>query len=977
MSVSTIATAIRVFFSYAATSYKDTRLVHRLRRQLSNVRRQRLIDDSFDSAQSNSEHLVRLGLDTAHIIVLLVSADYMELDRCVQVELARALERHHTEGVSLVPVLVAPTELKGSPLEQLVFLPKDHKPVCARAGIAIEQALVEVASEIHRIAEKLVRSTQGDLQTEARRSLDDIPYMRNEFFTDREDVLSALSTYFTAHRPHTRVRVQTLYGLEGVGKTQIAVEYAYRHHEAYRAIIWLDADANNLVDSIRALRNRCAFSEQDCADESHLYAAFRRWLQQQETWLMVLDGLDDLQMLNKFLPFESSGHVLVTTLGHVAGHLAHPVPVMEMADRDAAIFLLNRARLPDGEIRDGELPWPAYGQAIAIVREMGGLTLALDQAGAYIEETRCGLDGYLQRYRRQGVKLLSWRGQQAHTHQDSIQWALSLTFVKVDRLCSEAMNLLYLFAFLHPDMIPKDIIEQGMAALDGPLRVLKANAIALDKALAILFRFSLIRQRMDTSSLSIHRVFQVVLKEGLTTVRQRQWATRAVRLVSAVFPQAEFSNWSTCEKYLSQARHCADLLTTLRPAPREGISLLQRLGSYCYQRAWYPEAEKNLKVALRLSEQRGDAESERAQVLNSLTILYHRQGKYPAAEAAAQKALSIREQICGPEHRLVAQTLNNLALLYQDWDRYQEAEDLYQRVLDISTCTLGPDHPDTAASLSNLAVLYDLQGKDAQAWPLYQRAFSIEERTLDARHPELALSLNVQARRAADQGHYQEAEKLYRHALAIQEEVLSLAHPDTARTLTNLADLYRLQQNPSEAETLYLQVLDIYTQVLSEDHPDAATVLNNLAYLFRQQGRYAEAEVRYQQALGIYEQISGPDHPDTANVLNNLGWMYSFMQKYERAEACLRRVLDIHERVPGLIYPDPRGTLSALAEVLMQQQRYAQAEPFYRQVVQIIREDADPLHSDLAQATERYAFLLAHLEEEQQGPSHQSGGNGP
>lgn len=886
----------------------------------------------------------------------------------MQVELARALERHNTEGVSLIPVLVAPTELKGSVLEQLVFLPKDHKPLCARAGIGIDLALVEVASEIHRIAEKLARSIHEGAQIETWLSVNDIPYMRNGFFTDREDILSALYEYFTVHRAFVQMRVQALYGLDGVGKTQIAVEYAYRHRSHYRTIIWLDAESGSLVNGIRDLAERCGFSEQDCADDVHLYAAFRRWLRQQESWLLVLDGLDALPLLNKFLPFESSGHVLVTTLGQAAGYLAHPVLVTEMAEEDAATFLLRRARLIDEQTRDAGISQPTHGQAIAIVREVGGLTLALDQAGAYIEETHCGLVVYLRRYIRRRAELLARRGQQAHTHPDSVQLALSLVFAKVSVMCRQAMNLLYVFAFLYPDSIPNDIIEQGMAVLHGPLRVLKTNPMMLDTAMAILFKFSLLQQRNEAGIWSMHRVVQTVLKEKLTQKRRHQWATQAVRLVSAVFPRTDFHNWSTCEKYLSQARHCADLLAELQPAPREAIPLLQRLGSYCSQRAWYQEAETHLRMALTLCGQRTDAESERAQVLNNLAVLYHRQGTYLAGETACQRALEIREQIYGPDHPLVAQTLNDLALLYQDWGKYQQAERLYQRVLEMDASTLGSDHPDIAASLSNLARLYDLQGKGAQAEPLYRRAFAIEKRTLDARHPHWTLSLNVQAGQSVARGDYQEAEKLYRRALAIQEEVLSLAHPDTAQTLTNLAGLYELLQRSPEAEALYLQAFDIYTRVLGQDHRDVATVLHNLAYLFRQQGRYVEAEVRYRQALDIYERTVDPDHPDTASALANLGWLYFLMQKYEHAEIYLKRGLDIRERVLGRDHPDTCRSLSALAELLIQQGQYAMAEPLYRRVLPIVRQVLNPEDPSAIFALERYAFLLAHIRNEEKEP---------
>lgn len=964
MVLPAIATAIRIFFSYATTSRKDRCLFHRLSKQLSTLRLQKLIDDSLDSARGTSESLVRLLIDTAQIIVVLVSADYLDQERS-QVELTRALERHRTEGVHLIPVLLYPTELKGSPLEQLVFLPADRRPVSDRAGVSIDHALVEVASEIRRVVEQLAEAGRAAGPARMHPALNAIPYRHNEFFTDREAILRALHTYFTAEQQFTRTRVQALNGLVGVGKTQIAVEYAYRHRSEYQTILWLEADAGNLVNSVRSLAGLCSFTEQDQEDEGRLFAAFGRWLQHHAAWLLVLDGLDDLPVLDRFIPFECSGHVLVTTLSQATGDLAYPVPVMEMTDEDGVAFLLRRARIVGEQAAGRDISAPVYAAAHTIVREVGCLALALDQAGAYIEETRCGLAGYLARYRQQGAVLLEMRGRLAHTHRHSVRQTLLLTFARVAELCPAAMELLHLFAFLQPDAIPNELIEQGVAALDGPVRALRGDAVALDRALAILLRFSLIQRRSDTTMLSIHRVVQAVLKEGLPIRQRRQWATRVVRLVCAAFPQPEFSAWPTCERYLAQARRCADLLAQLHPVPGEAVLLLLRLGSYCYQRARYPEAEKHLQAALTLCEQGADAGEEMARALNGLALLSHRQGAYQAAETFHQRALAIREQTWGQHHRVVAQTLNNLALLYQDWGRYQAAEDLYQRVLDIDARTLGPDHPDAAISLSNLALLYDRQGKYAQAEPLYQRAFAIEERTLDASHPDLALSLNMQAERHAAQGEYQEAERLYRRALAIQEQVIGPLHPDIARTLNNLANLYEEQQRYPEAEALYLQALRLYQQLGSE-YPETADVLNNLAYLLRQQERYPEAETFYQQALRIYELTSGSDHRDMASVLNNLGWLYCLMHRYEPSEAYLKRGLDICERILGREHLDTSRGLSALAELWVQQHRYDLAEPLYRRVVQIVGQQMGPQHPETTYVLQRYAFLLERLDEQRE-----------
>ncbi|HEY1353538.1 MAG TPA: FxSxx-COOH system tetratricopeptide repeat protein [Ktedonobacteraceae bacterium] len=964
MSVPVIAPAICVFFSYATNSRKDTCLFHRLRKHLSNLRQQQLIN-AVDSAHCSSEQLARSLIDAAQVVVLLISADYLDLDRCAQVEMTRALERHRSEGLHLVPVLLSPTELQGSPLEQFTFLPADNRPVSARASISIEHVLVEVAREIRKVVEKLSRPVA---QVEPRPAQNAIPYRRNVFFTDREAILSLLHDYFSTAWTFKQTRIQALTGLVGIGKTQIAVEYIYRHRDEYQTVFWIEADTGNLTSAIRSLAGRCAFSVQDCEDEQRLYTALRHWLGHHDEWLLVLDGLDDLPLINRFVPFESSGHVLVTTLSQATGYMAHPVAVEALSDEDGVLFLLRRVRIIGEQAGSADVPEPVYSAALAIAREMGRLALALDQAGAYIEETHCSLTGYLRAYRRQGAALLALRGHAAHTHRNSVKLALLLTFEKVAELCPEAMSLLRLFAFLHPDAIPGEIIEEGGSALDGPLRVLRADTVALDRAMATLLKFSLIQRRSDTTMLSIHRVVQTVLKEGLTTRQQRQWASRAVRLVSAVFPQAEFSTWASCETYLAQARRCAGVIADLRLTVREAVPLLQRLGSYCYQRAWYQEAERYLKSALGLCERSADAETDRAQVLNSLALLYHRQGNYPAAETAHQCALSLREGAWGAQHCVVAQTLNNLALLYQDWGRDQEAEALYRRVLAIDEHTLGPGHPDTATSLSNLALLYDRQGAFAQAEPLFERAFAIEERTLDTRHPDLALSLNMQASRCAGQGDYQEAERLYRRALAIQEQVLGFLHPDTARTLSSLADLYEEQQRYPEAEALYLQALSIYKQVLGPQHPDTASVLNNQAYLLRQQERYGEAEVLYLQALHIYEHTPGPQHPDTASVLNNLGCLYYLMQHYERAEVYLQRGLDICERVLGQEHPDTGRALNALTELLIQQQRYEQAGPLYQRVLRITSEVLGPEHADTTFARQRYAFLLARIAAQKEQP---------
>ncbi|MGH2482434.1 MAG: tetratricopeptide repeat protein, partial [Ktedonobacteraceae bacterium] len=336
-----------------------------------------------------------------------------------------------------------------------------------------------------------------------------------------------------------------------------------------------------------------------------------------------------------FIPFQSNGHVLLTTYAQAMGSLASPIPVPPMTTEDSALFLLRRARIIGEQALPDEASETAYAQAALIVQEVDGLSLALDQAGAYIEETGCDLGRYLGYYREKGTKtrLLGRRGQLAHAHPVSVKVTLSLAFEEIAREHSGALDLLHLCAFLHPDAIPREMIEQGAFALSTSLRALASDTVALDEAIAILRGFSLVQYHTYPTMLGIHRVVQAILREELMRGQPHRWASQAVRLMSRVFPDAEFSNWSACEQYFVQARRCAELITEFQITQKEAAHLLQHLGSYCYQRAYYQDAERHLTTALHLYEQSKRPDQEAlAQTLNNLALVYHKRGKYQEAE---------------------------------------------------------------------------------------------------------------------------------------------------------------------------------------------------------------------------------------------------------------------------------------------------------------------------------------------------------
>ena len=610
-----------------------------------------------------------------------------------------------------------------------------------------------------------------------------VPIPPNPFFTGRKKVLADVEEEL-----HTGGQV-ALTGMGGVGKTQIAAHFAHEHRGEYSAVLWASAASQEtLVSGFAAIASLLDLPAKDEKDQALAVAAVKRWLEANGGWLLILDNASDLATARGFIPRAAKGHVLLTTQAQATGAI-QAIEVLGMLPEDGALLILRRAKVIKAGAR---LNAAVRRSAPRISRELGGLPLALDQAGAYIEETRCGLASYLDLYGRRRAELLKRRGGFSPPHPESVATTFALSFERVATVSPAAADLLRLCAFLHPDGIPEEIFNKGAAELGPNLGPIARDPLKLNAAFAEILRYSLLRRDADAKTLGIHRLVQEVIQDGLTKKEKRQWAERAVRAVNRTFPPVEFANWAQCERLVPQALACATLIETCGFDFEAAARLLNEAGCYLRGRARSSDAEPLYQRALTIYERAvGPEHPHMAASLNNLAGLFRAKGRYAQAEPLYQRALAIREKVLGPEHPDVATSLNNLAGLYGAQSKDAQAEPLCQRALAIQVKVLGPDHPSVATSLNNLAELYRAQGKYAQAKPLCQRALAIDEKALGPDHPNVATSLNNLALLYHNQGKYAQAEPLYQRALAIAERALGRHHPEVATVLENYAGLLR------------------------------------------------------------------------------------------------------------------------------------------------------------------------------------------
>ncbi|ASC72445.1 hypothetical protein XM38_034020 [Halomicronema hongdechloris C2206] len=248
---------------------------------------------------------------------------------------------------------------------------------------------------------------------------------RNRFFTGREPLLMAIHTALQTYR-----RV-VFSGIGGIGKTQTALEYAYRHRHEYDYGFWVRAASKDeLFSGYSALAEALQLPGRQQVEQSVVVNLVTEWLAHHDRWLLVLDNADDLKQLQPFLPVGDRGHLLLTSRAQAVGTLAHRLEIKTMAPAEGALFLLRRAKLLPADAPLMQASTSDQTLAHTLQAEMDGLPLALDQAGAYMEEQVLSLWEYLQQFREEKAHLLSQRGDLASDH-PSVTVTFSLAFQKV------------------------------------------------------------------------------------------------------------------------------------------------------------------------------------------------------------------------------------------------------------------------------------------------------------------------------------------------------------------------------------------------------------------------------------------------------------------------------------------------------------------------------------------------------------------
>jgi len=727
-----------------------------------------------------------------------------------------------------------------------------------------------------------------------------LPFSRNHYFTGREQVFEDICSKFESGKAISLT--QAIVGMGGLGKTQTALEYAYRYSDKYKWIWWVHAETElSVIASYKQFAVDMGLMNEEQHDDELIIKTVLNWMDSNDKYLFIYDNADIVSSDTSWWPRNNRANILITTRNK-QNHIGEKIDIDVFTENEAVKFLQTRAKIND-DLQNASL----------LANRLGCLPLALEQAAAYIVNNEITYGKYLSLLDNYGLELLE-DVDGIKDYSLSIAATLEISIKNIDS--EEARQLLYLCSYMAPEDIDEALFEENTELLPLPLSDSMQNGLKSNKVWKQLTRYSLLKKQEDEKGYSMHRLLQKVVRS--TVENEQQWALCCLSLFTKTYDfiygdvesQAQFlkltphveaflniaiknltdgenkkevanlynigGNGFLCLGYYNRALEWYDkaleiykkVLGLEHPAPAaiySNIALIySRKGHYPKALEWYHEALGVYEKVLGLKHQ------DTASIYHNIAGTYYRQGYYPEAMEWNYKALNIREKVLGFEHIDTAATYNNIALVYFTQGNSPKALELYHKALNIREKILGLEHPYTATTYNNIARVHFRQEDYTLALEWHYKALSIHEKVLGFEHPDTATTYNNIALVYCGQRDYRNSMKWYNKALKIREKILGFEHPDTANTYNNIADVYSMQEIYPKALEWYYKALSIREKVFDLKHPDIANTYNNIAHVHLMQGYFPNALELYNKALDICEKMLGPKHPDTITIYENI-----------------------------------------------------------------------------------------------------------
>jgi hypothetical protein len=669
-----------------------------------------------------------------------------------------------------------------------------------------------------------------------------LPRPASRVFVGRETELARLER---GSDDTAGLNVQVVCGLGGVGKSELALQFADRNRGRFPLIWWIDAATpetllSGLADLARSIASGTASSAASRATNEEAVSWVMAWLAAHPGWLLVFDDVNEAASLRPYLGRLHGGHVLVTTRRTAGWHdLFTPID-LEVLSRPAAVALLAElTRSSEAEQLD------------ALAGDLGDLPLALAQAGAYIAHTGIGV----RRYRdllRASPKRMYASAPAGGDPEKLVAKAWAVTRARIGEISPLAIDMLNLLTCFAPDDLPRDVL----------VRAVDADELDAVDAMSLLASFSMIDLADD--GVSVHRLVQAVTLHQLDDAYRAALRARAGASLDDYLPArpADPASWPVYARLLPHV-----------------VVVLQGNSAGLSRTVEYLDAISDYATAVRLQQRVVDATSERAGADYPSALIAKAKlarftgmaGDAGAARDQYARLLPLFDRHFGPGHEQTLTLRVRLAEWTGEAGAWSAAYDEYTRLLPLLDKVLGPEHPETLHARMDFANWMSHLGNPAGAREVCLPLLLAAEPVWGPEHPDTLTLRGCLAYFTGQTGNASEARDQYAALLSLRERVNGPDHPETLATSRDLATWIGEAGDPQQARDRLADLVPLFEYAWGREHPTETLVAKDLhADYTGRAGNPAAARQLLADLLPIRERTSGVDHPLTRATRANL-----------------------------------------------------------------------------------------------------------
>ncbi|QIW98225.1 hypothetical protein AMS68_003743 [Peltaster fructicola] len=742
-----------------------------------------------------------------------------------------------------------------------------------------------------------------------------LPFPKNRHFVGREAALEQLEQRLLIKKDCQKLAIV---GLGGVGKTQVALSFAYHVKDKCPtySIFWISAVSKETIEQgfteIARLLHIC--TSLDGAEDIKVLVQQRLSMTAAGEWIIIVDNVDDASVLQtsgtstglmQHLPQNGLGIILFTTRDRrIAQSIvgSDVVEIMKMDQQEASRYLSSALTTHQLEYGDEK-------SLATLLDQLDHLPLAITQAAAYMNTNVVTVSEYLRLLQNTEHDLIymmsvelgdSTRYEQAANAVAST-WVVSFNQIVQD---SAAASLLEFISCIEWKAIPYSILPEIQP---------EARLIS---AIGTLCAYSFVSKRDAERMYDMHRLVHLAARIWYGKNSQVHEIRReAIRHLCDVFPSDEYSNRRIWREYIP---HVSKTLEDVQDDEVIQISsLCVWVGKCLMVDGRIREALSRLEQAQRCTQRLAQDHILRLLSQHELASAYHDDGQIKKAVQLLEHVVRVRESVLAEDHSDHLASQHALAGAYLADGQVKKAVELLEHVVRVRESVLAEDHSDHLASQHALAGAYLADGQVKKAVELLEHVVRVRESVLAEDHPDRLASQHELAGAYRANGQIKKAVELLEHVVRVRS-MLAEDHPSRLASQHQLAGAYSADGQVKKAVELLEHVVRVRS-VLAEDHPDRLTSQHELAVAY-------EADGQVKRAIELLEEVAsrktiacGPEHPTTLTSLQVVGAILAEQGRMQEAREMLTRCAEARTRVLGGDHPNTINTLDWLRWIDKQQ----------------------------------------------------------